>query len=427
MYLYFGVPTSSSSSSSVSPGGRPSSFETKTDISHDNPVDSSRRESTSHHVRRRSSGSRKYSKSRVNVTWHPANPAVYNRIHTKVLAAKIISYPKLPEVAAQEEHGTNAFVTDGRREQQYTVLQTNFGSTESLRQQAANTSGGGSVVEEAKNRKEPVRIMLLIPVPGRNPSIRCWYSTGNSPPVDLIENCFPGTQDTDDKELVMGGASDTVVPSDQLKEYSAVVLEANKSRKTEVNVLETIEQLKQKLGPDTVSESFATELQEHYPSDNFCFLSVELELTNELENLSCCLEYTHIPLQTDQLFVPSRRLVEAEQMSVFGDVPINVRWNTSVYSVGTIRREDWSGGGKDPDTMFQDLKKRFASGSYRKIVPPRLQWADTSKSIAAHIENWLDTCPVLLYPQQTIRMRKIMAGPNKDMFLQLETESGEGK
>lgn len=53
-----------------------------------------------------------------------------------------------------------------------------------------------------------------------------------------------------------------------------------------------------------------------------------------------------------------------------------VRWDTHIISVGTARRSDWAGGGKDPAAALDDMRHRFASGTYKVISPPKYDWAE---------------------------------------------------
>jgi hypothetical protein len=50
------------------------------------------------------------------------------------------------------------------------------------------------------------------------------------------------------------------------------------------------------------------------------------------------------------------------------------RCDLHVYSVGTVRRYDWHGGGKTPIEMVEDLRHRFASGSFRVLRQPATSW-----------------------------------------------------
>ena len=69
------------------------------------------------------------------------------------------------------------------------------------------------------------------------------------------------------------------------------------------------------------------------------------------------------------LFVPSAPFPSPETLG--SDTLV---WKASVYSVGTVRCAGWPGGGKAPSDALQEMRRRFASGSMRRIVQPYLQW-----------------------------------------------------
>jgi hypothetical protein len=51
------------------------------------------------------------------------------------------------------------------------------------------------------------------------------------------------------------------------------------------------------------------------------------------------------------------------------------RCDLRVYSVGTVRRADWHGGGKTSSEMTEDIRHRFASGSFRALREATTSWA----------------------------------------------------
>jgi hypothetical protein len=92
-----------------------------------------------------------------------------------------------------------------------------------------------------------------------------------------------------------------------------------------------------------------------------------------------------------------------------------VPWRTEIFSVGTVRREDWFGGGKTAQELQGEMVRRFASGSFRVPVMPTVSWARELRPLVAHS---LTVRPETL--SSTLRLRKVVAGPNRDLFLLLE-------
>lgn len=54
--------------------------------------------------------------------------------------------------------------------------------------------------------------------------------------------------------------------------------------------------------------------------------------------------------------------------------------DVTIYSVGTMRRglpgDAWSGGGKTSAQVMDNLRHRFATGSFNKLLPPKLCWEE---------------------------------------------------
>jgi hypothetical protein len=59
------------------------------------------------------------------------------------------------------------------------------------------------------------------------------------------------------------------------------------------------------------------------------------------------------------------------------------RCDLRVYSVGTVRRADWHGGGKTSSEMTEDIRHRFASGSFRALRQATTTWATLRGSSTA--------------------------------------------
>jgi hypothetical protein len=89
-------------------------------------------------------------------------------------------------------------------------------------------------------------------------------------------------------------------------------------------------------------------------------------------------------------------------------------WHAVLLTVGGVRRADGFGAGKTPSEATDEMRRRFASGSMRKLVPPSAAWADC---VTACADGFGDDVSV---PGSGIRMRKVVAAANADTFTLLE-------
>lgn len=132
-----------------------------------------------------------------------------------------------------------------------------------------------------------------------------------------------------------------------------------------------------------------------------------------------------------------------------------VRWDTTILSVGTGRHADWSGGGKSPTEMAEDIRHRHASGTFNVTQPPLHQWKSLRMDRARMPKEIIDvfsacnpstdllpasvastggtpglpTLPTAIFgphtgspcvPMDTLRLRKVMMGPDMDLLLTLD-------
>lgn len=132
-----------------------------------------------------------------------------------------------------------------------------------------------------------------------------------------------------------------------------------------------------------------------------------------------------------------------------------VRWDTTILSVGTGRHADWSGGGKTPGEMLEDIRHRHASGTFNVTQPPIHTWKglrlDRNKMPQEVVDVFsasnpatdllppsvartggtpgTATLPAALFgpqtgspccPLDTLRLRKVMMGPDMDLLLTLD-------
>jgi len=89
-------------------------------------------------------------------------------------------------------------------------------------------------------------------------------------------------------------------------------------------------------------------------------------------------------------------------------------WHATLYSVGSMRRADWHGGGKTAAEAEDEMRRRFASGSMRKLVPASRVWQEARAAVARALG--LDARAL---PASDPRVRKVVAGPNSDSFTML--------
>lgn len=90
---------------------------------------------------------------------------------------------------------------------------------------------------------------------------------------------------------------------------------------------------------------------------------------------ACELAALHGRVAPDKLWVPLR-VTLAGGADGGGDAdadvpapPALLGADAHVYSIGTARRADWSGGGKSSLEAYEDARHRLAAGSFRRCVP----------------------------------------------------------
>jgi len=110
--------------------------------------------------------------------------------------------------------------------------------------------------------------------------------------------------------------------------------------------------------------------------------------------------------------------VDTEQEQV-----LPTKWNTTIFSVGTARAAGWGGGGKSSSETLADMKSRFASGSFNRIVAPQTEWTP------AAADEWLrqHICVGLQQADATwgawepcLRSKKVAFGPVGNIALRLQ-------
>lgn len=82
---------------------------------------------------------------------------------------------------------------------------------------------------------------------------------------------------------------------------------------------------------------------------------------------------------TERTTIPSNN----HNNTTTGDQPLYVPWNLDIYSIGTARIADWSGGGKTPLETVQDIRHRHASGTFRSLDLPYMEWSTLCRSTYA--------------------------------------------
>lgn len=89
-------------------------------------------------------------------------------------------------------------------------------------------------------------------------------------------------------------------------------------------------------------------------------------------------------------------------------------WHATLYTVGTARRADWFGGGKTSREAEDEMRRKFASGSMRKLVPPTRMWSEAKADVQSKL-----CVGEMAMPNRDPRQRKVVAGPNGDSFIML--------
>ena len=90
-------------------------------------------------------------------------------------------------------------------------------------------------------------------------------------------------------------------------------------------------------------------------------------------------------------------------------------WDLHVYTAFSQRSPDWVGGGKTAAEMEKEMRLRFASGSFRKLVVPQATWASVVKALPQAVRDKLVKKPAWLSPGATagppLRYRRIVGQP----------------
>lgn len=95
-------------------------------------------------------------------------------------------------------------------------------------------------------------------------------------------------------------------------------------------------------------------------------------------------------------------------------------WNTDVYSLGTARVADWSGGGKTPVEAVEDLRHRFASGTFRRLVLPTVEARAALMGPTAPGELRVACTEGQGGTGVVLRHKRVALGPNEDIALRLD-------
>jgi hypothetical protein len=114
------------------------------------------------------------------------------------------------------------------------------------------------------------------------------------------------------------------------------------------------------------------------------------------------------------LYLPARTNIGLSLNFHATEEPCDRKFDHHVYSLDTQRRSDWNGGGKTPSEMVDDMKRRFASGSFKVLAEPTLTW-----SWKLALDAGL-TCHALASSRGSVGLRYkrvVGTGPNDDWFI----------
>ena len=148
------------------------------------------------------------------------------------------------------------------------------------------------------------------------------------------------------------------------------------------------------------------------------------------------------------LYVPSRPVVSGAPMAVLGvgdahtaarsdpatdsnspEYEEPVPWNCTMWSAGTVARDDAHTGGKTPEEMTTNMQRRFASGSKRTLVPPHISSSVALASVMQLLAGWdravADATREADLPSQTLRMRKVLLAEPADTLIALRMYPAE--
>lgn len=208
-------------------------------------------------------------------------------------------------------------------------------------------------------------------------------------------NMFPGTKkkifnnDDDDED---DDSSDSDVPPKPV-----VIVPTNKYLTEYTHHKNVSELLKNyPLGPEVIEA-----INQKY-GNNYCFIVIKGINLEKEGNFLCHFSYTvSCTYKNHSLLYPTYRFLEEDDANSF--------WDHRIISVNTVRKAGMGGGGKTPNEMLDDMKKRHASGAFVDIVPQSVTWGNFEKQLPIRINDF-----------QCVRIQRIVAThPNIDYYIDL--------
>ena len=239
----------------------------------------------------------------------------------------------------------------------------------------------------------PRALHILIPVPAFTPDdvVLVRAGAGAAEWADAVVGCFPDAKVKafPDAETAAIEAGDDVCAS--MPATPAIVL-ADVMQHTHgrgfaepIGVCVGTSALTSATG---VSLDVATSLLALYPRPRFAFVALRIAPGAT----TVAVELTSQAPAPGLLWAPCRSgfaCVSAVSTAPDGTGPALdgstalVKWDCHLVSAGTLRAGDWRGGGKTPTELSEDMRHRFASGTYKRMTPPCRSWSELRSSALA--------------------------------------------
>jgi hypothetical protein len=220
-----------------------------------------------------------------------------------------------------------------------------------------------------------VPLQVVVPVP-RGAS--CSLHASQLPAFfDVLHQCFPRSVPISNSISRYDSAPD--IPEDDVEvsmhdahvkrsKPAGAVAEAasftNAATLPNVDTLGRIESMDSML--KLVTPKLHASVRTLYPEFNFCVIDVPAGC--EGTQYPVIVKLVHSRASIHALWIPLRATIPEEiSAGTFEPSLASVAGADIVlFTVGSVRRSDWSGGGKTSEEAFEDMRHRFASGSFRR-------------------------------------------------------------
>ncbi|OQS03244.1 transmembrane protein [Thraustotheca clavata] len=213
------------------------------------------------------------------------------------------------------------------------------------------------------------------------------------PTLVKIRPSFESDTESDEDEEAVKERKKRKLHTNQVIEDPAVVAEAYCSKwEGSIKVLDQ-EHLDPEIDHLQVDPSLIHRVFNEKHLDFSYILIILPPVLNPQEHLNFGLVLSHRMLNTNYLTIPTPLLSTVPSQ--------NIMHTQSIYTFNGIREATETGAGKTSSEMLDNIRRRHASGTFTKLIPPSTTWS--------HLSNtFISSIPQLLDLQGDIRLRKVL-------------------